>query len=110
MNVLILQQLPGFGLPYDNWGEDREDYAKRLSAVQGWTHAVTSIRERCMLFLIDRLTDKPDWTRKVHDKDIVNKWKQEAKELDWSKVIEGGSMTDETLDHVSLSQSQPDRN
>lgn len=63
-----------------------------------------------MLFFIDRMTDKPDWTRKVHDEDIVSKWKKEAKELDWNKVVEGGSMTDKMLAHVSLSQGQHIKN
>ena len=63
-----------------------------------------------MLFFVDGITDKPDWTRKVHDEDIVGKWKQEARELDWGKVIEGGSMTEKMLAYVSLSQGHHGRN
>jgi hypothetical protein len=37
-------------------------------------------------FLINSITDKSEWYRKVHDEDIVAKWKQEAKEMDWSKA------------------------
>ncbi|KAF2624297.1 hypothetical protein BU25DRAFT_374116 [Macroventuria anomochaeta] len=92
-------KLPGFGLPYDGWEQDSEDYAQALSTVMDWTHPVMTIRERCMLFFVDRISDKPDWTRKVHDEEIVAKWKQEAKELDWTKIIEGGDMTDKMLNY-----------
>ncbi|KAF3047778.1 hypothetical protein E8E12_011658 [Didymella heteroderae] len=87
-------KLPGFGLPYDGWGEDSEHYAQSISAVMNWAHDVTTIRERCMLFFIDSISDKPDWTRKVCDDEIVSKWKQEAKELDWNMCVEGGDFSD----------------
>ena len=35
-------------------------------------------REVAMMILMDRLTDKPDWNRKVFDEDIVAKWTSEA--------------------------------
>ncbi|KAJ4333478.1 hypothetical protein N0V87_007588 [Didymella glomerata] len=87
-------KLPGFGLPYDDWGEDTEAYAQSISAVMDWAHDVTTIRERCMLFFIDGISDKPDWTRKVHDENVVSRWRQEAKELDWDKCVEGGDFSD----------------
>lgn len=99
--TLTSHQLPGFGLPYDDWGQDPELYAQAISAVVDWRHDVTTIRERCMLFFVDRISDKPDWTRKVSDEVIVARWKQEAKELDWTKIIEGGDMTDKMLTYVS---------
>ena len=33
-----------------------------------------------MLSLMNTLTDKPDWGRKVFDEGITKKWRQEAKE------------------------------
>jgi hypothetical protein len=36
------------------------------------------IREVAMMLLMDRLTDKPNWHRKVFDDDIVGRWRQEA--------------------------------
>ena len=103
--LLTSHQLPGFGLPYDDWGQDPEDYAQSISAVMNWAHEVTTIRERCMLFLIDSLSDKPEWTRKVRDEDIVSKWKQEVKELDWSKVVEGGDFSDNMFAYVGQAHS-----
>ncbi|UPX17825.1 uncharacterized protein EKO05_0008156 [Ascochyta rabiei] len=95
-------KLPSFGPPYDDWGQNPENSAKKLSAVKDWRHAVTSIRERCMLFFVNQISDKPGWTRKVNDEEIVAKWKHEAKELDWTKVVEGGDMTDRMLTYADL--------
>ena len=36
------------------------------------------VREVAMMIIMDRLTDKPDWNRKVFDEDIVAKWTSEA--------------------------------
>jgi hypothetical protein len=71
-----------------------------------WSHEVITIRERCMLFFVDRISDKPDWIRKVHDEEVVAKWKQEAKELDWTKVFEHGDMTDDMFNYVSWSPTR----
>jgi hypothetical protein len=103
LNMLTKMWLPGFGLPYNDWGRDssREE-AELLSAVAGWNHDLMTVRERCMLFFINSITDKPKWYRKVHDKSIVAKWEREAKELDWSKVgLEHGDMSTKMLNYVS---------
>ncbi|KAF1975186.1 hypothetical protein BU23DRAFT_579235 [Bimuria novae-zelandiae CBS 107.79] len=39
------------------------------------------LRERNMISIMNKLTDKPEWTRKVHDKEIVSNWKKEAIDL-----------------------------
>jgi hypothetical protein len=36
------------------------------------------VREVFMMMLMDRLTDKVDWHKKVSDEEIVAKWKKEA--------------------------------
>ncbi|KAH9896247.1 hypothetical protein F4778DRAFT_783527 [Xylariomycetidae sp. FL2044] len=38
------------------------------------------IREVAMMILMDKLTDKPNWHEKVHQEDIVAKWRKEALE------------------------------
>ena len=53
-----------------------------------------------MLFFIDSISDKPDWTRKVHDEHIVSKWRQEAKELDWNDCTAGGDFSDKMFAYV----------
>lgn len=87
-------------MPYDDWGQDPEDYAQSISAVMNWAHDVTTIRERCMLFFVDSISDKPEWTRKIHDEGIVSRWRQEAKGLDWTKVVEGGDFSDKMFAYV----------
>lgn len=59
-----------------------------------------------MLFFVDQISDKSDWTRKIRDEEIVAKWKQEAKDMDWSKFIEGGDMSDQMLTYVSSNRSR----
>ncbi|KAF2756867.1 hypothetical protein EJ05DRAFT_421435, partial [Pseudovirgaria hyperparasitica] len=43
-------------------------------------HRLT-VREVSMIQVMDALTDKPEWTRKVSDDAIVDKWRQEARQM-----------------------------
>jgi hypothetical protein len=36
------------------------------------------VRELAMMDVMEKLTDKPDWHKKVFDEEIVGKWKKEA--------------------------------
>ncbi|KAF8623010.1 hypothetical protein AX15_006568, partial [Amanita polypyramis BW_CC] len=45
---------------------------------------LTTLREFAMMGLMNQLTDKPDWNKKVFDDEIANKWKQEALSQDTS--------------------------
>ncbi|CAO2649124.1 Nn.00g100730.m01.CDS01 [Neocucurbitaria sp. VM-36] len=93
-------KLPGFGLPYNDWGSDKDHVAQSLSAVMHWDHAVLTVRERCMLFFINKITDKPDWQQKVCDEGIIAKWKQEASDLDWATVVtKDGDMSTKMFDY-----------
>lgn len=42
-----------------------------------WRGNTITVRERAMLFFINTITDKPLWWEKVHDENIVAKWKTE---------------------------------
>ncbi|KAH8880219.1 hypothetical protein GQ53DRAFT_704441 [Thozetella sp. PMI_491] len=46
----------------------------------GFDDTPIQVREVFMMNLMDRLTDKPDWNRKVFDDTIVSKWRKEALE------------------------------
>ncbi|KAK1233198.1 hypothetical protein PQX77_003657 [Marasmius sp. AFHP31] len=77
-------KLPGFGLPVNDLPEyplkDR-DVSKRQcfpNAITSWGAPNITVRERTMLAMINEITDKPDWDRKVNDKTIVSKWRNEA--------------------------------
>jgi hypothetical protein len=39
------------------------------------------LRERNMMAVMDRLTDKPDWERKVFDEEILTKWGKEVMDM-----------------------------
>ncbi|KAJ4396953.1 hypothetical protein N0V93_001176 [Gnomoniopsis smithogilvyi] len=46
--------------------------------ILGSTSILLPVREVAMMAIMDRLTDKPEWHRKVFDEAIVSKWKDEA--------------------------------
>ena len=81
-------KLPGFGLPV-NYRPD-EHFP---NAVLDWSGTILTVRELNMMAIMDKITDKPDWDKKVFDDTIVQKWRHEAlatkgmdvseKMLDW---------------------------
>lgn len=66
-----------------------------------------------MMAIMDRLTDKPEWQRKVFDSEIVAKWKAEAMAIpdsEWNDIsgvsVEGwGIMSEKAFEYVSLQPS-----
>lgn len=71
-----------------------------LSESDGWRAATLLRREVCMLRVIESLTNKPEWWRKVHDSAIAEKWKKEMLEMDWPSLMEFGDFTSEMADAV----------
>ena len=65
--------LPGFGLPV-NYRPD----AYFQNAVLDWSGTILTVRELNMMAIVDKITDKPDWDKKVFDDIILQKWRQEA--------------------------------
>lgn len=53
---------------------------------------VIPVKEVAMMILMDTLTDKADWQRKVFNESIVQKWRQEAMEQSetglWARVMQ----------------------
>lgn len=74
-------KLPGFGLPIDEmpkWWRDKEKNRFPHAIADFFaTHGVTR-REQRMLDFVNQITDKPRWTGKIHDEQIVAKWRDEA--------------------------------
>jgi hypothetical protein len=99
--------LPGFGPPV-NYMVERDqtpDYSSEdvrwtinrcPNALQEWAPEPLTVRERTMMQLINALTDKPDWRRKVFDETILAKWRAEA------VTAEGQGFTEKMFDYVSL--------
>ncbi|KAG7099591.1 hypothetical protein E1B28_001421 [Marasmius oreades] len=77
-------ELPGFGLPVNILSEFPTTLGPnsiRLcfpNAVTCWAANNMTVRELKMLAVMNELTDKPEWERKVFDDGIVGKWKIEA--------------------------------
>ena len=67
--------LPGIDLPLEQTSELPIE-----GAAGNWHKRAIplTIRERVMLDLMAALKNKPDWEKKIFDKDIVRKWRAEA--------------------------------
>ncbi|KAF7853259.1 hypothetical protein EAF04_010761 [Stromatinia cepivora] len=78
-----MPEYPGLGLslrydPQDN-RENRSHYP--IGAHGGCWGAISKlilVRELAMISIMDRLTDKEEWHKKVFDEEIVSKWREEA--------------------------------
>lgn len=70
------------------------------NAIQDWSAKPRMLKERSMIALMSELSDKPEWTRKVFDEEIVEKWKQEAMEMAKSQAEER-KITEKMFDFVS---------
>ncbi|KAF2495402.1 hypothetical protein BU16DRAFT_389520 [Lophium mytilinum] len=73
--------VPGFGLPID-WTKGWNDEDKFAHGASSWQqNPRLTVRELAMLKVMEALTDKPEWTRKVFDDTIVAKWREEALQM-----------------------------
>ncbi|KAL1612138.1 hypothetical protein SLS60_000361 [Paraconiothyrium brasiliense] len=91
---------PGLGLPLRVELEHHQDFYP-IGAHSGCSDAFTdllTVRELAMMHIMDRLTDKPDWSKKVWDEEIVDKWRTEAKaipDIYWWNIATKGEGQDE---------------
>lgn len=103
--------LPGFGRPVNDVLEkstpsykrpDRTNlYNRYPNALQEWSPEPLTVRERNMMQVINAITDKPDWRRKVFDETIITKWRSEA------VTEEGQGFTEKMFDYVSFVLLKP---
>ncbi|KAG5808810.1 hypothetical protein H9Q74_001497 [Fusarium xylarioides] len=89
-------KLPGFGhagahFPVVLKREDGEGEGD-------WRATTLTIREVCMLKVIEDLTNKPEWWIKVNDDEIAAKWKKEAMEMPWGEYRVFGDSTQAMAD------------
>lgn len=73
-------EYPGLGLPLRFNNEDgRFFYPHGAHAnCRNSTSDLVAVREVAMMNIMEKLTDKVDWHKKVFDDEIVAKWRQEA--------------------------------
>lgn len=99
--------LPGFGRPVTQMSVwTRHGEQKRLPhAIADWfgSSGIT-LRERRMLEFMNQVTDKPDWTRKVCDEEIVAKWKEEGVRWDERLPEIGDWWLSETMFEVCMQE------
>lgn len=103
--------LPGFGRALNDYPHDltQGPQGPRLrfphAIEDGYPAQGVSVRERRMMEFVNQITDKPEWTRKVFDEEIVAKWRAEAvgyRELDGED--EEDDELDEGLDEEYLTE------
>lgn len=87
------------GLKHSAW-RSNGNWVPAYEVCGGEIERLLPVREVFMMTLMDRLTDKPDWNKKVFDEDIVSKWRKEALEQSEKKLFE---------DIVNWSSSSGDR-
>lgn len=77
---------PGLGLPLRHWPAARSVLRNRPLQyptaahpnVRGSDSEMLPVREVAMMGVMNSLTDKKDWHKKVFDEAIVEKWREEA--------------------------------
>jgi hypothetical protein len=88
---------PGLGLELLHYPRDKEEFypVGAHSHCEDSDSHLLPVREVAMMLIMDQLTDKPDWHKKVFDDDIVAKWRKEALEypdkLLWRHATAGKS-------------------
>lgn len=82
------RKYPGWGLDLRWTVQEHCDYFETGLYPAGTHHncfgadsEMLPVREVAMMMVMDMVTDKPDWHRKIYDDEIVNKWRKEA--LSW---------------------------
>ncbi|CAI6334731.1 unnamed protein product [Periconia digitata] len=84
---------PGLGLPLRQMPEG-ESYAMGASIkCDGAISMMVSVRELAMMVIMDQLSDKVDWHKKVFDEKIVYEWQTEAiavPDIHWERLAMGG--------------------
>ncbi|KAF4950576.1 hypothetical protein FSARC_13144 [Fusarium sarcochroum] len=97
-------KLPGFGLPLNYHVEDpfpviigdQED---------DWKASTLTIREVCMLKVIEELTNKPEWWLKVNDPDTAAKWMKEAMEMPWAEYRRHADFTQKMAESFAFTNN-----
>ncbi|KAF5678270.1 hypothetical protein FHETE_1244 [Fusarium heterosporum] len=95
-------KVPGYGLPLNyQFAETpfpivlKESY---LYSFRLWKANTLTVREVCMLKVMEELTNKPEWWLKIEDPDIVAKWMKEAMEMSWAEYRPHGDFTQNMAD------------
>ncbi|RGP63053.1 hypothetical protein FSPOR_8853 [Fusarium sporotrichioides] len=91
---------PGFGLPlnYVTVAEPFPVLTGEEEMSKEWQAVTLTVREICMLKVIEDLTNKPEWWLKVRDEEIAAKWMKEAIDMPWEDYRPHGDFTQKMAD------------
>ena len=99
-------KLPGFGLQLHHmspWqrSEARSSWRRFPHAIADFfaTEGVT-MREQRMLDFVNQITDKPQWTDKIHNDEIVGRWRAEACGTKRQQQTSSQHMSEKCFDYV----------
>lgn len=90
-----MPKYPGLGLPLGHNDEPATGFYPigAHSSCSGATSDPLPVREVAMMNIMERLTDKNDWHKKVFDEQVVCKWRKETLEIPdkdlWSLATSG---------------------
>lgn len=80
-----MSKYPGLGLPLrEGMLRERGALFYPIGAHHDCPYSTSDplpVRELAMMSIMDKLTDKEDWHRKVFDENIVAKWREEARNI-----------------------------
>jgi Protein of unknown function (DUF4246) len=81
--ILTMRKYPGLGLDLryiPQYGNDSSKFHPigAHGSCRGAKSDLLPIRELAMMSIMDRLTDKEDWHKKIFNDEIVAKWRKEA--------------------------------
>ena len=86
------------GDQFSKWDLEKQAHSRNRfpNAITDWAANPVSARERLMTYLINTITDKLEWDRKVFDEEIVNRWRNEA------PFSDTGNFSEKMFDYVSF--------
>ncbi|RGP77846.1 hypothetical protein FLONG3_4022 [Fusarium longipes] len=91
-------KLPGFGLSINNATVEKPFpiVVGEWDNVKEWRAATLTVREICMLKVIEDLTNKPQWWVKTDEE--ITKWVREAMQMPWEDYRPHGDFTQKMAD------------
>ncbi|KAF2163027.1 hypothetical protein M409DRAFT_26474 [Zasmidium cellare ATCC 36951] len=92
---------PISGYPEHSFPEVDGSRPRFPNAIQDWNGTPLTLRERSMIAFMNEITDKPEWTRKVNDEEIVGKWRKEREDKEKETEPER-ALTEKMFDYCLL--------
>ncbi|KAF3393762.1 hypothetical protein F1880_004694 [Penicillium rolfsii] len=88
MSSTAIPRLPGFNAPLNSRPEERrghgfvfgKGFPNALDTEGGYANFLDVKREIVMMQIMNSITEKPDWDKKVFDEEITSKWRGEIAE------------------------------